>query len=491
MTTIKTIKRAAVWHARFFLLSALMILFLLPGCSGGLPFGGVPRIETRLEPFQNLGNDWKGHFQYGLEMLEGEFLDTHKTVFARAAFSSAARFARDHAPSYVGLGLAELNLGNFSEAQVAFLNAALIDDRSMYWALAAIAALRNGDETVAFTLFHAMQSAIKQDDDLVSQFIRSVYMPSDESYSLPMMSPVVRHAERLADENLICESNSEERVCQDLNIVAKVYFVRRYSSDNVTRGTDFFNELSVKLGAEKTFEWVKPGDSSILTEVSLSVPEIQYAVRLTPQNVNSSFYVNAAPSIITSLGENSEIREGTNLTILYNSEGYTDDFTAEIGMMLSMTPEVATPENVKLRLTFELSSINALEPSQNAQILDVSSNTFTVAGYFPYGKPVVLGTISSGSQKYNSSGQVGFRRLPVVGGFFGKSQDIRVTSDTLVLGILSEPSAFRGSREQRVLAAMRAKGVNSPTEEKIMRRQIIHLAPDLTALVMDFLKQQS
>lgn len=100
---------------------------MLSGC-----FGGLPRVENRPIPFQNLGHDWHRHFAYGLQLLEDDSLAVNKNVFARAAFSSAARFSQDYAPAYVGLGVSEMSLGNFASAQIAFLNAALIDDRSTY-----------------------------------------------------------------------------------------------------------------------------------------------------------------------------------------------------------------------------------------------------------------------------------------------------------------------------------------------------------------------
>ncbi|MGB5948719.1 MAG: hypothetical protein WBG82_05315 [Parvibaculum sp.] len=467
------------------LLSAGLCL-MLSGC-----FGGVPRIADRPVPFQNLGHDWRRHFEYGLQLLEEDSLAANKNVLARAAFSSAARFSRDYAPAYVGLGIAEMALGNFAEAQIAFLNAALIDDRSMYWALSAIAALKNGDEIVARSLFDAMQAAPAQDDDPASRFVRAIYLPDDKTFSSRIRTIPYASDAKAADDELACEKNTRDEICRDLNIVANVYFVRRYSTDSRTRGTDFFNDLTVLLGASRTQDWQKENGSStvsVLSEVSLSIPEIEYAVRLTPQNVNSSVYVNAAPSIVTSVGEESEIHEGSNRTILYNSTGYADEYTAETGMTLNLKPEVATPHYVNLKLRFEFSSIGTLEPSSMAQVLDVSKNTYTITGYFPYGKPIVLGTISSGTQKYDATGQSGLNRIPLVGGAFGKSEDRISASDTMVIGVLSEPTAFHGSRERRVLEAMRSMGVKIAPESAIERRKDLHRAPDIHTFGLGFLK---
>lgn len=467
------------------LLPAVLCL-MLSGC-----FGGTPRIVDRPAPFQTLGHDWRRHFEYGLQLLEEDSLATNKNVLARAAFSSAARFSRDYAPAYVGLGISEMVLGNFAEAQIAFLNAALISDRSMYWALSAIAALKNGDEIIARSLFDAMQDAPAQDDDPASRFVRAIYLPDDKTFSSPVTSIPYTSDAQDADEELTCEKNTRDEICRDLNIVANVYFVRRYSTDSRTRGTDFFNDLTVLLGATRTQDWQKENGNSavsVLSEVSLSVPEIEYAVRLTPQNVNSSVYVNAAPSIVTSVGEESEIHEGSNRTILYNSAGYADEYTAETGMTLNLKPEIATPRYVNLKLRFEFSSIGTLEPSSMAQVLDVSKNTYTITGYFPYGKPIVLGTISSGTQKYDATGQSGLNRIPIIGGAFGKSEDRVSASDTMVIGVLSEPTAFHGSREKRVLEAMRSMGVRIAPENAIERRKDLHQAPDLYAFGLGLLR---
>src|SRR5690606_310326 len=361
-----------------------------------------------------------------------------KTVFARAAFSSAARFSLDHAPSYAGLGLSELNLGNFSEAQIAFMNAALIENRSMYWALSAIAALRGGAEVVARTLFDAMQAAAIQDDDPATHFIRAVYSPADTTYSLPLASIPHAVGSDSVDEDLVCNADNsrEEPLCRNLNIMFSVYFVRRYVSDATTRGSGFFNDLIFRLGAAEgenfyQYERIREHGSELdggeesarnnitrtrqlLLQPHLSIPDIEYAMRFMPLNLRSSVYLNSAPAVVASIGEASEIRDGADLTIMLSGGVYGDssEHTAQTGTSLSVEPELATPEHVKLKLGFELSSVSTLEPSANAQVLNVSTNKYTIAGHFPYGKPVVLGKLTNGTQKYDDSGQVGLRRAP-------------------------------------------------------------------------------
>jgi len=495
----------------------LRALALVPLCLTALGgCGGVPRYEDPVQPAQSLGHDWREHFRYGLEMLQSKRLEQHKSVFTRAAFASAARFSVDHAPSYAGLGLSELHLGNFSEAQIAFMNAALIEDRSMYWALSALAALRAGNEVVARTLFDAMQGADMQDDDPATRFIRALYSPQDRTYPQPLT--LIPHAmgEDGVDESLVCDAdtNRDEPLCRNLNILVSVYFVRRYASDATTRGSGFFNDLIFRLGATETdnfyqYERVREhgresdGDfdsvydnvvrsRQLLLQPHLSIPDIEYAVRLMPMSLRSSVYLNAAPSVVTSIAEESEIREGADLTILYSGGAYgnASEHTAETGTVLNIQPESATPEYAKLRLDFEFSSVSTLEPGVNAQVLNVSTNKYTIAGHFPYGKPVVLGKLSNGSQKYDDSGQVGLRRTPMVGGAFGASREEVTTSETLVLGVLSEPAAFRGSHERRVLDAMRTMGVDTPEYTTIERRKILYRAPDVTGFLLDFLLQQ-
>lgn len=470
-----------------------------------------------MESVQNLGYDWRDHFQYGIEMLQSDRLEHHKTVFARAAFANAARFSQDHAPSFAGLGLAELNLGNFSEAQVAFMNAALIEDRSTYWALSAIAALRGGAEVVARTSFDAMQAATIQDNDPATRFVRAVYSPDDKTYSLPLKAIRLAPEEGGADEDLVCNADNllDESVCRNLNIQVSVYFVRRFVSDATTRGSGFFNDLIFRLGAAESDNFYQysrvrehghefDGDDAsahdsltrtrqLLLQPHLSIPDIEYAMRLMPMNLRSSVYLNAAPTVVASIGAVSEIRDGANLTILFSGGTYGGDaseHTAETGTVLSVEPELATPEYVKLKLEFELSSVSTLEPGVNAQVLNVSTNKYAITGHFPYGRPVVLGKLSNGSQKYDDSGQVGLRRTPGIGGAFGASREEVATSETLVLGVLSEPTAFRGSQEKRVLDAMRTMGIATPEYATIERRSTLHRAPDVSVFMIEFLRRE-
>lgn len=476
----------------------LALCLALAGC------GGIPRYESATEPAQNLGYDWRRHFTHAIDLLEGERLPQHKAVFARAAFASAARFSMDHAPSHAGLGLAEMNLGNFAEAQIAFLNAALVDDRSMYWALSAMAALRSGRERVARTLFDAMQAAATQEDDPASRFVRAVYLPRDATY--PQALATIPHAGggQAVKDDLVCtsENAADEALCRNLNVMVSVFFVRRFVSDATTRGTGFLNDLVVRLGAsadDNTYTYERTSDENglarsrrLLLQPHLSIPDIEYAVRLLPMNMRSSVYLNAAPSVVTSIGQESEVREGADVTILYagSDGGDATEYTAKTGTVLNIQPEQASPEHVKLKLNFESSSLAALEPGLNAQVLNVSTNKYTVTGNFPYGRPVVLGTLSNGSQKYDGSGQVGLRRIAPVAGAFGESRDEVSTSETLVLGVLSEPAVFRGSHETRVLEAMRSMGVRTPEYASIQRRRIVHLAPDMAGFLARFLRRQ-
>lgn len=508
---LRCFARAAADHPRPSRGVVLLAVAALSGC------GGMPRYEKPAEPMQNLGYDWRGHFRYGLELLEGKRLDQHRTVFARAAFSSAARFSIDHAPSYAGLGLAEMELGNFFEAQVAFMNAALIEDRSMYWALSAIAALRGGAETVARTLFDAMQAARIQDEDPATRFIRAVYSPGDGTYPQPLSVIPHEPGGEGFDAALVCtaDNRAEEPACSNLNITFSVYFVRHYAADATTRGSGFFNDLVFRLGASEgdnfyRYERIREigeefdgEDASrrenvmrtrqLLLQPHLSIPDIQYAMRFMPVNLRSSIYLNAAPTVIASLGESSELRDGADLTILLSGGVYGDasEHTAQTGTVLSVQPELATPAYVRLRLEFELSSVATLEPSMNAQVLNVSTNRYAVTGHFPYGRPVVLGKLSNGSQKHDDSGQVGLRRVPGVGGAFGASREEVATSETLVLGILSEPEVFRGSQERRVLEAMRTMGIDTPEYAVIERRKILHRIPDVSGLVKDLLRREA
>ncbi len=482
-------------------------LFLVLGASLALTgCGGLPRQPVQMEAPQNLGSyDWRRHFEYGIALLQSDRLEQNRVVFARAAFASAARLARDHAPSHAGLGLTEMGLGNFSEAQIAFMNAALAENRSQYWALSALAALRNGDERVARTLFDAMQAAARQDDDPASRFIRAVYSPADTTYAAPLVTiPHATGSGGISDE-LTCDAGNRDEApaCRNLNVTASVYFVRRYFSDAVTRGSGFLNDLAVRLGAsegDNTYQYEKTWDSDgsvsrsrrLLLQPHLSVPDIQYALRFAPMNNGSSVHINATPSVITTIGETSEVREGSDITILFagSQNSNATEYTAKTGTMLNMQPESATPEFVKLKLDFEFSSVAALEPAQNSQVLNVSTNKYTVSGHFPYGRPVVLGTISNGRQQHDSAGQSGLRRVPGIGGAFGSSREETASSETLVLGVLSEPAVFRGSHEMRVLEAMRTMGVATPEYASIRRRQVLYQAPDVSGFLAAFLREQ-
>lgn len=455
-----------------------------------------PSVYGPLTSPQTLGRDWHKHFDYGVTLLEQEIPDgKHRDngmVFARAAFASAARFSRDYAPAYAGLGLTNLQLGYLTDAEEAFLNAGLMEDRSLYWALASLAALQQGDERLALAAFHLMQQAKIQDEDPVTHFVRGIYAVNGSQFNTPLVSVPLRPPAAPEDASTVCRNDSEEAQCRNLNVVVSVYFVRRSTSDTITRGTNFFNDLKLQLGAEGSISRATGDAESIISRsATLTIPDIQYAVRLTPMDSRTNLYLTAAPSVVTSIGKTSEIHQGSNLTILYNSEGYTNDYTAETGISLRIQPEEASSDAVKLLLDFELSSVAGLAPSMTAQVLNVSSNKYSIEGFFPYGRPVVLGTISSSSHQQKGDGQMGLRRLPLFGNTFGDSKEDTNSSDTLVLGYLEEPAAFRGSHEQQLLDMLRGRGLSIGAISSVRRRTQLYQAPDSTDFLIRFLKKRT
>lgn len=379
MRTTTAIRRA-VLAARFFLVG---VCTLASGC-----VGMSPSVYGPLTSPQTLGRDWHKHFDYGVTLLEQEMPNgEHKDngmVFARAAFASAARFSRDYAPAYAGLGLTNLQLGYLTDAEEAFLNAGLMEDRSLYWALASLAALQQGDERLALAAFHLMQQAKIQDEDPVTHFVRGIYAVNGSQFNTPLVSVPLRPPAAPEDADIVCQDDSKEAQCRNLNVVVSVYFVRRSTSDTITRGTNFFNDLKLQLGAEGSISRATGDAESIISRsATLTIPDIQYAVRLTPMDSRTNLYLTAAPSVVTSIGKTSEIHQGSNLTILYNSEGYTNDYTAETGISLRIQPEEASSDAVKLLLDFELSSVAGLAPSMTAQVLNVSSNKYSIEGFSP------------------------------------------------------------------------------------------------------------
>src|SRR3546814_15061873 len=102
--------------------------------------------------------------------------------------------------------------------------------------------------------------------------------------------------------------------------VVSVYFVRRSSTNTVTRGTNFFNDLKLQLGAEGSVSRIT-GDAqtSVSRSATLTIPDIQYAVRLTPLDSRTNLYLTAAPSVVTSIGKTSEIHQDRKSTRLNSS----------------------------------------------------------------------------------------------------------------------------------------------------------------------------
>lgn len=474
---------------------SMMGSLLLAGSSALSACTGQPsKLPTAAIPDKGI-TSWHEHFDYGRELLADSHAAKAKAAFARAAFESAARFSRDYAPAYAGLGYANMLLGDWGQAQRAYLKAGMLADDQFYWALGAMAALKSGDELAAFTFYQQMEKAEHHSDDDVSNFIRSVYGKSDMAHAAKLQ--VISHANpsTVEDKELVCDEKSDKKECKNLNITAEVFFIRRTSSHSMTVGNDFFSDLVFQLGAQRVISAEKEvpndWDTTVSDEINLSIPDIRYAVRALPLMDDSNVYVNATPSVLMTLGNSSEVREGSDKTIFYNSSVFSDNYTAKTGTTLTIEPEKATNSYCRMKIEFEFSSLNSLTPGSNALVLDVTTSNYDLTGYFPYDTPVVLGTVSSGKQEESSGGQKGLQFVPVIGNVAGSAGSSLSKADTLVLGRVSAPAAFAGSSETQTLETMRQSGIKVDDKAVIKRRKIIYSAPDLHKVMQDFMAEQN
>lgn len=471
--------------------NAIMGSLLLAGSTALTACTGHPsKLPTAAIPDTGI-TSWHEHFDYGRELLADGHAAKAKAAFARAAFESAARFSRDYAPAYAGLGYANMLLGDWGQAQRAYLKAGLLSDDQFYWAMGAMAALKSGDELAAQTFYQQMQKAEQHSDDAVSNFIRNVYGSTGSASGARLQVIPYSNPAKGQEKELVCDEKSDKEECKNLNITAEVFFIRRTSSHSMSVGNDFFSDLVFQLGAQRVISAEKevPNDwvTNVSDEINLSIPDIQYAVRALPLMDDSNVYVNATPSVLMTLGNSSEVREGTDRTIFYNSSVFSDNYTAKTGTTLTIEPDKATDAYCRMKIEFEFSSLNSLTPGSNALVLDVTTSNYDLTGYFPYDTPVVLGTISSGKQEESSGGQKGLRFVPIIGNVAGSAGSSLSKADTLVLGRVSAPAAFSGSSEAQTLETMRQSGIKVDDKAVIKRRKIIYAAPDMQAVMQEFL----
>lgn len=438
---------------------------------------------------------WQGHFHYGRDLLETSQSATPRLAFSRSAFESAARFSIDYAPAYVGLGYTNMRLGEYGSAQQAFLEAGLLSDNAFYWALGALAALKNADEHTAYAFYLRMKSAQIQPSDDLSRFIDRVYAPQANGTDLSLVRVDEEIPASKVDADLVCEDGAGDDVCEHLNIVAEIFFVRRLSYTSQSVGNDFFSNLVFQLGAERIVSIEKdfpgPSEKSIADELSLSIPTIQYAIRALPLEDAENIYINATPSVLMTLGNESEVREGTDRTILYNSEGFSDDFTAETGTTLVMEADQATADYCRMKLEFEFNQLSTFTPGASAVVLDVATSRYSLKGYFPYNRPVVLGTMSNGVEEQAASGEAGLRNVPGIGNLTGNRASSIRKADTLILGRVSAPKVFEGSNEIRLLSVMKENGFKVDFKDGIHRRNIIYDAPEIDQILLEYLGNAS
>lgn len=117
--------------------------------------------------------------------------------------------------------------------------------------------------------------------------------------------------------------------------------------------------------------------------------------------------IDASPSIVVArLGERSEIFDGTEVYVVAAGDGSSGEFEKEIGVKMSIEPQILTGFAVTMTAGVELSILDTENTTaSNFRSLNTDKLIFDINGTFPFGAAVLIGKLSSSVVKDGEAGR--------------------------------------------------------------------------------------
>lgn len=501
-----------------------------------------PAPVTPVPDLAGQPRSYESHFQKGLNLLHKKKRTDFDLHLARVAFETAARLSRDYWPAWVYAGIVHDMLGNYEQAMNAFVQAAFVTERADFWDAAGVAALRGGYEGLAFALHERGQEARVPGTGPVSAYMAAAYTndgdaarprtetepdsefdeseeefvcraPEDEEdedgddededeaeeeeesggYNLSGMNLDFGFTEEAATESedgpAVSAVDSQKILedCEQQNVIVDAYIIRRNGNAAYASGIDLLSALEIQFGAQLidfTYSRSSATDGTSWTldgGTSISIPDVTYALSIA--NDGQSFVtIDASPSIVARLGEESKIFDGTEVYIVASGESSAGDFEKEIGVKLAIEPDIMTESAVTLKAGVEFSILNAQNTgSVNFQSLNTDKLIFDINGTFPFGAAVLIGKLTSTVVRENTSGQTGLQSVPALGKLFGTDDATASSRDVLVLISVRKPAVQTAALRRKISEIYERFEVERP-EDEIVRYGFIHDAPPLATL---------
>ena len=463
----------------------LSVFFLVTACSSFTPSVPGNEVFDQTHQASNL-RDGDQHMAKGYAFLRRAEVVSSDFYFARSAFERAAIIrVDDPTPEYLK-GYAFFELGQYRDATLAFVSAALLNHTSDAWWLASLAALRSGHEMAAQSLYEQGRRANSGTSATLSSFMESLYG------SVPNANDVVVNGTFPAINSFTCNGISDEveeveGLCaSDLEL--EFYIVERTLRSDSTSGQDLIGNLSLNvlggriINDSSSSNSTSSNSTSIASTITLDVPSINYDLSFASDGEVSNT-VTATPRMRVRLNEDSIIASGLSRTVVLPGEDFSRGLEVTSGINLTVSLGSFTEIGGRIVASVEFSDPSELIATGSYVELQNNTSSMTVAGEAFYNEAFILGSLETTGHYSQAAGQTGLRDLPVVGAIFGQTNVKNRRKEFVVMGVLRQPASIAFYEEARVIAMLSENSIEISSGAR--RKPIVHTMPSLRSIITE------
>jgi len=150
------------------------------------------------------------HFKVGLSYFTKDNRTELDLQTASVAFDTSWRLSRDYWLAAVYLGLSYEELGLYSQAMEAYIQAGRTYDHAAIWRSASVVALKAGYENLAYSLYMRATDSNKQSEDLLESYLEAAYSPRSRGDGLPQRNIRSLINDEWIEETIVCVADDDD-----------------------------------------------------------------------------------------------------------------------------------------------------------------------------------------------------------------------------------------------------------------------------------------
>jgi hypothetical protein len=463
--------------------------------------------------------DYRGLWQSGQFQLEQAQTSTE----IRRAISSLAA-AKEKAPvdfwpinldlayAYYRIGQRELALG-------AMLNAAPHAQSIDLWANAALLAAENGDHALANAIVAEKlkdPGSIPDDGKETILWLQKLYavqnletlpgLPEvegsfyckadsssedddtdggdegdgDGAWDFDFNDSKDQHDEAYASRE---SSHASFDPCDDKQILIDAFFIAQQSTKDAIVGVDLVSELEAQFGAtliDSSSQTIDGDLTKILSRSRyLKLKDVSIALSLA-SNSKSVGAIQSSLSISGTLGKPAKLFAGGEVVIIGTGDFGANQYEGDVGLTITITPTLITPDKVVMDVTAENSAIVSNSAFPSFQVLTTRKLNTETAASVGYAAPAIISNFSSEEVLTQGAGQAGLQHIPAIDLLTSQQSSILVKREN-VLMLVVRPGWDRGGGAQNLRAQqVAAKRLGFGTLRNVRPRMLVLPYPRLT-----------